>query len=72
MLFRASTNAWGGGGRLIANLKIPVLKARAAGLSKMPHNHGGCQHGTIRAVDHLRSSGLGTWGEGQRKTWWEM
>lgn len=74
VLFRASTNAWGRGGRLIAGLKVPILKARAAGLNRMPHNHVGCQHGTVRAVDHhlpaFRACDLR--GGRQRKTWWEM
>ena len=75
--FRASTNVWGGDGRLIEGLKVPVLNLvpRAAGLNRMPHNHGGCQHGTARAVDHhlfFGLQGLGPGGRGQRKTWWEM
>lgn len=74
VLFRASTNAWGGGGRLIVGLKVPVLKARAAGLNRMPHNHVGCQHGTLRAVDHHPSAfrACDLRGGEQRKTWWEM
>lgn len=60
MAFRASTNVWGGDGRLIEGLKVPVLNLvpRAAGLNRIPHNHGGCQHRTVRAADHHLSFGL--------------